>query len=247
MYDFFGDESYFDRVFGISEEKIDEINYKKIETAFNLAQDVRKFEIELFWKRGAYFWAFILAGYTAYFVTFDKFLENGELTLCTVMNFSPFSKIVLLILMCMNFIFCYSWVLINKGSKFWQKNWECHIDELENIFSGKLYKTILNTNSTQFDKNPLHKSAYDYSVTKITTVTSIILMIFSAILSVFHFLIIFAGIFKIAICLNYIFELVSIVFATLIIASVIVAFVTLKNCIGNIDKEKVTDKWYQRG
>jgi len=38
----------------------------KAEKALNLALDIRKFEIELYWKRATYFWTFIgaaLAGY----------------------------------------------------------------------------------------------------------------------------------------------------------------------------------------
>ena len=29
------------------------------------------------------------------------------------------------------FFFSYAWVIVNKGSSFWQKNWERHIDVLE--------------------------------------------------------------------------------------------------------------------
>lgn len=39
-------------------------------------------------------------------------------------------------------IFSTAWILVIKGSKRWQENWEKHIDYLENFVSGSLYKTI---------------------------------------------------------------------------------------------------------
>jgi len=36
---------------------------------------------------------------------------------------------------------------VNKGSKFWQQNWEAHIDILEKEISGPLYKTLNYRNS----------------------------------------------------------------------------------------------------
>ncbi|PNK72626.1 hypothetical protein CEQ35_000035 [Yersinia enterocolitica] len=41
------------------------------------------------------------------------------------------------------FVFSYGWFLVNKGSKFWQENWEFHIDRLEDEITGPLYKTVL--------------------------------------------------------------------------------------------------------
>ena len=36
-----------------------------------IALDIRKFEIDLYWKRAAYFWTFIAAAFGAYFLMFN--------------------------------------------------------------------------------------------------------------------------------------------------------------------------------
>ena len=242
----FDDDGYFDKVFSVKENIIDRNDYKKLKTAFNLAHDVRKFEIELFWKRGTYFWAFILASFTAYFVTFGKILEKSCFSLCTIIRFSPMAKIALFVIACLCFIFCYSWVLINKGSKFWQKNWEAHIDEMEDMFSGKLYKTFLNTKTGDFNNKALSKKAYDYSVTQITTVTSIILMVVSAILSIFHLLIFLVDFWKYLFKHNLGFEMIPLLIAFLVVFLFGFAVSKIKECVGNSDNEEYQGKWFQR-
>ena len=242
----FEDDNYFEKVFDIPKRNIDASSQNKAKTAFELAHDVRKFEIELFWKRGTYFWAFILASFTAYFVTFDKFLAYNKFEIKTLLEFSSSAKIVLLILSCMTFIFCLAWVFINKGSKFWQKNWEAHIDAMEDMFSGKLYKTILNTKNKDFSKSVFNKSAYDYSVTKITTVTSIILMILSAMLSIFHFVLLILDFWKYTFLHKLEFEVFALLLGFLILFLTGFAALELKNCDGNSIKNKNRKKWRQR-
>jgi hypothetical protein len=44
--------------------------------ALKYAHDIRKFEIELYWKRAAYFWTFIGAAFAGYFVI----QKDGELS-----------------------------------------------------------------------------------------------------------------------------------------------------------------------
>jgi hypothetical protein len=39
-------------------------------------------------------------------------------------------------------VFSVAWLLVIKGSKRSQENWEAHIDELEDTISGPLYKTV---------------------------------------------------------------------------------------------------------
>lgn len=239
----FDDSKYFEKVF--DSNKIDKTTYKKMKSAFKLAHDVRKFEIELFWKRGTYFWAFILGSFTAYFVTFDKILGKQRFCYSSLMAFSPLAKIVLLILACLIFIFCLSWVFVNKGSKFWQKNWEAHIDVMEDIFSGKIYKTILNTKTDVFSDKAWKKDAYDYSVTKITTVSSIILMTLSFCLSIFHAILFFTSFFND----SWFHELNGIVLLSIgifIILCFFYASLKLSECKGNLDESKKEEKWRQR-
>ena len=40
-------------------------------------------------------------------------------------------------------LFTWAWYLVNRGSKYWQENWENHVDMLEDAVIGPLYKTVL--------------------------------------------------------------------------------------------------------
>ncbi|MDE7292634.1 MAG: hypothetical protein K2N58_11400 [Treponemataceae bacterium] len=154
--------------------------------AFNLAHDIRKFEIELFWKRGTYFWAFILAAFTGHFAAVNFLLKGKGVSLDSLCGLTMLSMVALCVTSFFCFFFSFAWVLMNKGSKYWQKNWEAHIDEMEGEFSGNLYETILNSKDQSFQKNPFTLEAYDYSVTKITMMTSIVLTIAAAGLFLFN-------------------------------------------------------------
>lgn len=101
------------------------INLKALERAL----DIRKFEIDLYWKRATYFWTFIaatLAGFVA-------------------IQASPSqNKTDLLVLLCnLGIVFSFGWLCANRGSKYWQENWENHVDMLEDPVNGPLYKVIL--------------------------------------------------------------------------------------------------------
>lgn len=169
-------------------------DYDKLKSAYKFANDCRKFEIENFWKRGTYYWAYITGSSTAYGMLLLYFLGNDNkkiLTLAKLINLSFLSKLALFVLSFLIFFFCLSWTLINKGSKFWQKSWEAHLVSLEDNISGKVYKTFLDTEENDFSCNVLNTRAYDYSVTKITTFCSVLMTVVSTILSVFHFCLLF--------------------------------------------------------
>lgn len=97
--------------------------------ALEHALDIRKFEIELYWKRATYFWTFIaatLAGFVA------------------IQASSTPSKTDLSVLLCnLGVVFSFGWLCVNRGSKHWQENWEYHVDMLEDSVIGPLYKVIL--------------------------------------------------------------------------------------------------------
>lgn len=98
--------------------------------ALELALDMRKFEITLYWQRTAYFWALIAAAFAGYFVVLGaEHLADR--------TFNAFC------LACIGFIFSFAWFRVNRGSKFWQENWEHHVDLLEDTVCGPLYKTVL--------------------------------------------------------------------------------------------------------
>jgi hypothetical protein len=56
----------------------------------------------------------------------------------------------------------FAWCLVNKGSKFWQRNWEYQVDLLEQAVLGPLYKTV-------FSKKD---GSVMYSVSKINILVS---------------------------------------------------------------------------
>lgn len=104
--------------------------------ALRSALDIRKFEIDLYWKRAAYFWAFIaatLAGFIAIQASF---------------YIAPATRQNLSVLLCnLGILFSFAWLCVNRGSKYWQENWEHHVDLLENPIQGPLYKVVLSRSS----------------------------------------------------------------------------------------------------
>ncbi|MBI9113038.1 hypothetical protein [Maridesulfovibrio ferrireducens] len=133
----------------IEESSTDEqYDFKKISKALDTALDIRKFEIELYWKRATYFWAFIAVLFAGYYQVDDYLLK--------------------IILTCSGFLFSVAWFLVNKGSKYWQNNWERHVDALEDMVIGPLYKTILEDKG----KGNCFTGAAAYSVTKINQILS---------------------------------------------------------------------------
>lgn len=100
--------------------------------ALEKALDIRKFEIELYWKRAGYFWTFIALTFTSYFLilTSDKLTDTIKAEFC-------------LLLAALGVFLSICWYLVNKGSKYWQENWEKHVDLLEDAEIGPLYKTTI--------------------------------------------------------------------------------------------------------
>jgi hypothetical protein len=109
----------------------------KESVAYEKAHDIRKFEIELFWERAKFFWAFIVAIYTAYYHVLTKIYERK----CGEESVYCHGSFPLLILSALGLFFCFSWLLSSIGSKHWQENWEKHLDLLEDEVTGPLYKT----------------------------------------------------------------------------------------------------------
>ena len=100
-----------------------------VKNALDRAWDTRNFEINLYWKRAAYFWAFNTTIAIAYY----HVLTNVSIQ-------TPLTSIVLLLL---GFVCSVAWFLSNIASKHWQENWENHIKLLEDTIHGRLYKTTV--------------------------------------------------------------------------------------------------------
>lgn len=112
----------------LTDKKISLLDYIKIEKSLNIAHEIRKFEIEMYWKRATYFWAFLTVLITAYGATYSI----------------PYSDIIkpwIQWFVCIvGFIFSIAFYAVNVGSKFWQANWERSVDALEFYITGNLYK-----------------------------------------------------------------------------------------------------------
>lgn len=170
----------------MSETKIKPISQEEYEKYFGEktkrealkhALDIRKFEIELYWKRATYFWTFIGATLASY-ALIQKIDDNNE---------KLFLSFLVSIL---GLVFSFAWYCVNRGSKYWQENWENHVDLLENEIIGPLYKTVIDRppRSDNTLKSLLVAPA-NFSVSKINQLVSIfvifvwILLIFRAIVS----------------------------------------------------------------
>lgn len=121
----------------------------------DIALETRRFEIELYWKRTTYYWAFIAAGLAAYGLVYTKKCPTTETYL-----------IMMLLALC-GLVFSVGWFLANKGSKYWQENWEAHMELLVTKHYGPIFKYLHCPNK---DKKLLE--GRPYSVSKINQVIS---------------------------------------------------------------------------
>lgn len=96
----------------------------KNERAFQTSLDTRKFEIDLFWKRSLFFWGFIASA----FVAFAELYKDGSNYAIVIAGFGCICSLV--------------WTLANRGSKFWQENWETKVAKLEDNLVGNLFKDV---------------------------------------------------------------------------------------------------------
>ena len=89
---------------------------------FEAALATRQFEIDLFWKRSLFFWGFIAASFVALAT-----LEGKQPALSLLV--SGFGMVCSL-----------GWTLANRGSKYWQEQWESKIEDVEDEVTGPLFK-----------------------------------------------------------------------------------------------------------
>lgn len=106
---------------------------KARQAALVRTHEIRQFEIELYWKRANYFWLLQAAVFAAVGLTWRS---DSSLP-----AYVPVALSALGVLTALG-----GW-LATQGSKFWQRNWEHHIDMLEGEFEGDLYKTVYITST----------------------------------------------------------------------------------------------------
>jgi len=125
--------------------------------ALEIALDTRKFEIELYWKRTGYFVLFIGAIFVGYYNVFS----NSK------------SHWASLFIAALGFLLSLLWYMANRGSKFWQENWEAHIEELS-TYSGIPIFGIIKRREHSI-KNLMQE--YPFSVSKVNQMVSLIITI----------------------------------------------------------------------
>jgi hypothetical protein len=120
------------------------------------ALDIRKFEIETYWKRATYFWALIAVSFGGFFA-----LASRE----TIGAF---------LVGCLGLLFSVGWYLVNRGSGSWQRNWEAHVDLLEDEVMGPLHKTLINRKKQPFGDLA---GPYPFSPSRINNILSLCVVI----------------------------------------------------------------------
>ncbi|NIA11949.1 MAG: hypothetical protein GWP10_20060 [Nitrospiraceae bacterium] len=141
--------------------------------ALKYALEIRKFEIDLYWKRATYFWTFIAAAMAGYFLI-QKSGGSADTYLSIVVG-------------CLGFVFSFAWFCVNKGSKYWQENWENHVDLIEDFVVGPLYKIVIER-PEEDKKKPIKNFVIGpapYSVSKINQIVSSFVTLLWAVL-IFH-------------------------------------------------------------
>lgn len=93
------------------------------DTRLKLAVEARALEIELFWKRSFFFWGFIASAFVGYGALLDK---------------APGISVVLA---GFGFVCSVAWTLANRGSKYWQENWETKVENTEREVTGDLFRS----------------------------------------------------------------------------------------------------------
>ena len=132
--------------------------------ALEIALDTRKFEIELYWKRTGYFVLFI----SAVFIGYYKIIQTKDSIIGIYQK-----EWLLLFLAALGFLLSLLWYMANRGSKFWQENWEAHIEQLS-MYSGIPIFGIIKRREHSI-RNLMQE--YPFSVSKVNQMVSLIITI----------------------------------------------------------------------
>ena len=120
------------------------------------AAEARRFEIERFWQRSLFFWGFIGAAFIGYGVLSDDRHKD---------------PIAALVVSVFGFLASEAWLLVNRGSKYWQESWEAKVKIVEkHVLGAPLFSNI----------EPIEPQGIlgvgHYSVSRLTSMLSLISM-----------------------------------------------------------------------
>lgn len=128
--------------------------------ALAIALDERAREIDLYWKRTAYSWALTAAAFAGYFA-----IANAKLGEVRYESLG--------VVACLGMACSAAWYCINRGSKYWQENWEIQVDLLELEISGPLHR--VNPEQTSYSFWKLNQ-AFPFSVSKVNQLLSLFIV-----------------------------------------------------------------------
>jgi hypothetical protein len=143
-----------------------EHNESKRGKALDRAHELRRFEIEHYWKRATYFWGFQIAIFAAFGLLWREITASDATH--AVRLWSP----VAIALSGLGVLTAVANLLSADGSKFWQQNWENHIEMLEDKIEGRLYKTVW------LSKEKASKGKTSFSVSRVNRLLSVYFVIF---------------------------------------------------------------------
>lgn len=149
----------------LNESKPDKNEWKEL---LKIAMETRKFEIELYWKRANYFWLFVAAFFVAYYQTIPS--ENKQ------------TEVENILFIVGGYFFSIGWYLANRGSKYWQENWEKHIAVLSRHLKTPIFE-LLKSNENKIWE--LSKS-YPYSVSRINQGLNIVVIFIWLVLFIYR-------------------------------------------------------------
>ncbi len=124
-----------------------------LKTILDRAYDIRKFELDLYWKRATYFWGFLVAIFAGFFIVNDQSKK--------------FDFYIQLGVACIGLIFSLAWYLVNRGSTYWVTNYERLIDAIEEYLGISFYNLNLENGKSFWGF-----SYYAFSVSRINIIVS---------------------------------------------------------------------------
>ena len=111
--------------------------------ALDRAHDLRKLELEFYWQRSTYSWALQGAAFAALALVF----KDGTLA----------KPALLLPVTVFGAVTSFAARLTASGSKFWQENWEHHVDLLEDKVDGRLTQTVVVSKKIGFSVSKINQ------------------------------------------------------------------------------------------
>lgn len=97
---------------GLSEEEYRklfiEVDKEKLKATYDKAWEIRKFEIDNYWKRATYFWTFLVPAFAGYFA-----IVNSD----GYRKIDKYAHFALYIIICIGFVIAVTWALVNQAVK----------------------------------------------------------------------------------------------------------------------------------